>query len=319
MNMVIPFPSHLAARTTGHWGQRRNERLRARALVCARRAGVESDVYTRAESPDLPAFVEVEPGFTVHHVTAGPVEPVDKGRLHELTAEFTEAVTVRIAACDAIGTSPTDAIHANYWVSGISGHALKHRLGIPLFSTFHTLDRVKAEASPDELDSVDPNRRASRRSGCHRVLRRHSGLMFGRGRSTGRALWCRPFAGRSRCPGRRSRLLFAGRQGTGAAGAQFCPGRATCFVRRSHPAVEGRRRALRTLAELERFGLGATRLAIVGGPSGSRGDAEMEMLRALVGELGLGGKVDFIEPRPHELLSTFYRAADVCLVPSRSE
>ncbi len=24
-------------------------------------------------------------------------------------------------------------------------------------------------------------------------------------------------------------------------------------------------------------------------------------------------------PRPHELLSTFYRAADVCLVPSRSE
>jgi D-inositol-3-phosphate glycosyltransferase len=29
--------------------------------------------------------------------------------------------------------------------------------------------------------------------------------------------------------------------------------------------------------------------------------------------------VVFVAPRPHELLSTYYRAADVCLVPSRSE
>ena len=27
----------------------------------------------------------------------------------------------------------------------------------------------------------------------------------------------------------------------------------------------------------------------------------------------------FIDPQPHELLSSYYRAADVCLVPSRSE
>ncbi len=27
----------------------------------------------------------------------------------------------------------------------------------------------------------------------------------------------------------------------------------------------------------------------------------------------------FVPPQPHELLSTYYRAADVCLVPSRSE
>ena len=30
-------------------------------------------------------------------------------------------------------------------------------------------------------------------------------------------------------------------------------------------------------------------------------------------------RVHFIEPQPHELLSSYYRAADVCLVPSRSE
>jgi D-inositol-3-phosphate glycosyltransferase len=39
----------------------------------------------------------------------------------------------------------------------------------------------------------------------------------------------------------------------------------------------------------------------------------------LVESLGLVDKVLFVPPRPHELLSTYYRAADVCLVPSRSE
>ena len=36
-------------------------------------------------------------------------------------------------------------------------------------------------------------------------------------------------------------------------------------------------------------------------------------------ELGLTDRVRFVEPQPHHLLSTYYRAADVCLVPSRSE
>ena len=34
---------------------------------------------------------------------------------------------------------------------------------------------------------------------------------------------------------------------------------------------------------------------------------------------GLSGMVRFVAPQPHELLSTYYRAADVCIVPSRSE
>ena len=36
------------------------------------RAGVECDVYTRAEHPEQPDIVEVEPGFRVLHVEAGP-------------------------------------------------------------------------------------------------------------------------------------------------------------------------------------------------------------------------------------------------------
>ena len=47
-----------------------------RALACAlARAGVECDVYTRAEDPTQPKVIQVEPGFRVVHVEAGPVGP----------------------------------------------------------------------------------------------------------------------------------------------------------------------------------------------------------------------------------------------------
>ena len=61
------------------------------------------------------------------------------------------------------------------------------------------------------------------------------------------------------------------------------------------------------------------RLVVVGGPSGPHGTEEVDRARSLVDELGLSDRVVFVPPQPHELLSTFYRAADVCLVPSRSE
>ncbi len=89
------------------------------------------------------------------------------------------------------------------------------------------------------------------------------------------------------------------------------------FVGRIQP-LKGVEVAVRTLAALGRDYPDA-RLVIVGGPSGPRGEAEVERVVALVDDLGLAGSVDFVPPRPHELLSTYYRAADVCLVPSRSE
>ena len=39
----------------------------------------------------------------------------------------------------------------------------------------------------------------------------------------------------------------------------------------------------------------------------------------MIVDLGLTGRVHFVAPQPHHLLSTYYRAADVVLVPSRSE
>ena len=60
-------------------------------------------------------------------------------------------------------------------------------------------------------------------------------------------------------------------------------------------------------------------LVIVGGASGPEGDVETMRAHALVDELGLHDRVRFVEPQPHHILSTYYRAADVVVAPSRSE
>jgi D-inositol-3-phosphate glycosyltransferase len=60
-------------------------------------------------------------------------------------------------------------------------------------------------------------------------------------------------------------------------------------------------------------------LAVIGGPSGPHGREELARIHRLIADLDLGGHVSFIPPQGHEMLSTYYRAADVCVVPSRSE
>jgi D-inositol-3-phosphate glycosyltransferase len=60
-------------------------------------------------------------------------------------------------------------------------------------------------------------------------------------------------------------------------------------------------------------------LVVVGGPSGPEGEAEHARVEKLASELGVAERIIWREPQPHELLSTYYRASNVVLVPSRSE
>jgi D-inositol-3-phosphate glycosyltransferase len=80
--------------------------------------------------------------------------------------------------------------------------------------------------------------------------------------------------------------------------------------------------AVRTLAEAvarDPDAAGDLVLAIVGGPSGSTHGAEVARLLELAGALGVSERVMLFPPQPQALLADFYAAADVVLVPSRSE
>ncbi len=74
--------------------------------------------------------------------------------------------------------------------------------------------------------------------------------------------------------------------------------------------------AVKALAQLRRPD---ALLLIVGGASGQEGDGEVALLHDLIDELGVRDQVRFVPPQPHHILSTYYRAADVVIVPSRSE
>ena len=76
--------------------------------------------------------------------------------------------------------------------------------------------------------------------------------------------------------------------------------------------------ALDTHLELRRRGR-PVHLAVVGGPSGPSGRATLAGLHARVAEAGAFDSVSFVAPQSHQILSSWYRAADVTLVPSRAE
>lgn len=284
------------------------------------RAGVECDVYTRASSPLQPATVLVEPGFRVHHVPAGPLEPMAKEQLPGVVDEFTEIVAELMESRSLAGGELEmgfDAIHANYWLSGLVGHRLKHELDLPLVSTFHTLARVKAEASPEEVFCDEPHRRAEAEvaiMACSEVVLASCSVEADQlvelyGADPERVRVVAPGVDHAFfAPGERAQARRA--VGLGPAGPILL------FVGRIQP-LKGAAVAVDTLAALSDFP--TARLVLVGGPSGPRGEAHLAEVRERAWRAEVADRVQFVDPQPHELLSSFYRAADVCLVPSRSE
>ena len=258
----------------------------------------------------------------VHHVPAGPLGPMVKEELPSVVDEFTDNVLSLMtsgAGVDPLVHEETgfDAVHANYWLSGIAGHRIKHELDLPLVSTFHTLARVKAEASPEEVSSDEPHRRAEAEAAVMRCSEVVLASCSVEAAQLAQLYDSDPARIRVVAPGRRPRLLRSRAPTPGASGAGLARGLLPAAVRRPDPAPQGCR----------------CRRAGPGGDDGPprmlaphrgraewpRGEEHLAALQKLVDDLGLADRVRFVAPQPHELLSTYYRAADVCVVPSRSE
>src|SRR4051794_22529542 len=104
---------------------------------------IEVDVFTRATSSELPPVVEMSPGVTVRHVSAGPFEGLGKEELPGQLCAFTAAV-LREEAQHEPGFY--DVVHSHYWLSGQVGWLARDRWSVPLIHTAHTLAKVKNAA-----------------------------------------------------------------------------------------------------------------------------------------------------------------------------
>ena len=277
-----------------------------RELVSAlAQAGVQCTTYTRADRPGLPEIVQVEPGHQVVHVPAGRYD-LPKEQLTGVLDEFGDRVVEHLR-----GDFPADVVHANYWLSGVVAHRVKHELDIPFVSTFHTLAKVKAEGG--DMEPLWRERAEHEIIDCADAIC----VSCSEEEHQFRRLYGDP-RGRIEivAPGVEHAFFAPGDRG-GARDALDLPADVPVllFVGRIQP-LKGPDVAVRALAALGRRD---ALLLIVGGASGNEGDTEVARLEALIDSLGLRDQVRFVAPQAHHTLSTYYRAADVVVVPSRSE
>ncbi|MBI4933620.1 MAG: glycosyltransferase [Actinobacteria bacterium] len=268
-------------------------------------AGVECTTYTRRTHPDQADVVFVEPGHRVVHITAGAFD-LPKEQLPSVLPEFGDAVIDHMK-----NVSPADALHANYFLSGLVAHRIKHELDIPFVTTFHTLAKVKAEGGDLESEwrhDAEADIIACADAICVNCSEEENQFRRLYGNPRGRIEIVAPGV---------EHAFFAPGERHGARRALDLPDDVpvVLFVGRIQP-LKAPDVAVRALAALQRPD---ALLLVVGGASGAEGDAEVEHLQSLIQELGVQSQVRFVPPQPHHILSTYYRAADAVVVPSRSE
>jgi D-inositol-3-phosphate glycosyltransferase len=280
-------------------------------------AGVEVEIFTRATSSSLPPSVELTPGVTVRHVTAGPFEGLLKQDLPGQMCAVTASV-MRAEAARPEGWY--DLIHSHYWLSGQVGWVASERWNVPLVHTMHTMAKVKNR----DLALGDTPEPTMRVIGEEQVVQAADRLVANTadeahelvemyGAHEDRVDVVHPgvdlelFTPGSRSAARRRHglaedaivLLFVGR---------IQPLKAPDVLVRAAAEMVARDPALRA----------RLKVVICGGPSGT-GLARPTSLVDLAATLGISDLVRFEPPDNRDGLADWYRAADVTVVPSHSE
>ncbi|MEU2347189.1 D-inositol-3-phosphate glycosyltransferase [Modestobacter sp. NPDC049651] len=279
--------------------------------------GIAVDVFTRATSSELPPVVEMSPGVTVRHVTAGPFEGLGKQELPGQLCAFTAAVMREEAQHEP---GHFDVVHSHYWLSGQVGWLARDRWGVPLIHSAHTLAKVK-NAALAEGDEPEPRARVI---GEEQVVAEADRLVANtedEARQLVRWYDADPRRTLVIPPGVDLRRFRPGDRQAARRRIGVAPDAVVLlFVGRIQP-LKAPDLLLQAAAEM----LAADpalrdrlEVLVVGAPSGS-GLTEPRRLQELAVSLGITDVVRFLPPQPPEQLADHYRAADVAVVPSHNE
>ena len=275
--------------------------------------GVEVTVFTRRTDPGQPRVLTTPSGYRVAHVTAGPAGRIPISGLGAWVGEFAKRVTEAIADRRS---GATDLVHSHYWLSGWAGLAVKQAVGLPLANSFHTLGRVKDATRrpgqpPEPLLRIAAETEVITLSDCVVASTEYEAveLIEQYGAEPSRVCVNPPGVDLERFrPGDR----MEARQRIG-----IDRGPTVLFVGRIQ-ALKGLDVAVEALCTV-RDRLPEARMIVVGGPSGPSGEEEHRSIQEMADRLGLRDAVTWWGVQPHGRLPIFYRAADVLVVPSRSE
>ncbi|MGY4643894.1 D-inositol-3-phosphate glycosyltransferase [Cellulomonas sp. URHB0016] len=275
---------------------------------------------THDESRDVLLAAAVEPGVTppvlVHHVPAGPFERLDKNDLPGVLCGMAAGV-LRSEAARRPGWY--DVVHSHYWLSGQVGRVAADRWEVPLVHTAHTLARVK-NASLAPGDTPEPHGRVL---GEEQVVAEADALVASTpceahelvdlyGADPSRVHIVEPGVDLDRFAPVSPAARVEARRALGLP------------VDRDVVLFAGRVQALkapdvlvRALGVLRATGRPVPLLVVLGGPSGR--STSVRELQALASVTGVSDDVLVRPPADRDTLATWYHAADVVAMPSRSE
>ncbi len=278
------------------------------------RMGVDVDVFTRSQNPEIPRVVPLGTNCRVIHLPAGPQAPMPREAVYQHIPEF----VANLEAFSAGQGLAYDLLHGHYWLSGVAGLFLKARWGVPLIQMFHTLGWLKNQAAraPAEIEPalrVEEERRlvrgADRIVAANSVERAHLVWYYGATSERIAVIPCGVDIDLF-CPIDRA-----------AAKAQLAlgPGRFLLYVGRLTPikGLETLLEAVRRLRRYRRFR--DLRLLVVGGDADEPENGHAQFLMERVAALGLGRTVSFVGAQPQERLRFYYAAAWVTIMPSYYE
>lgn len=276
------------------------------ASIALEEAGISSTIFTRRIDSRTPTVTTIGKGIKVVQIEAGS-SSLRKEDLFSVVDEFKNGVEDFL-----VNEDHHDALFANYWLSGAAAHGLKHSLRLPLLTTFHTLARVKGISVDKNFEYEYRSKIESEVIGCSDVILSNSSFEM-------EQLITKYDADPSRIeivpPGVDHSIFKPSSKKEARAQLNLSADPILLFVGRIQP-LKGADLAVLTLSELSHED---AHLVLVGGSSGPEGPREENRIRQMVDELGLTQRVTFIEPQKHEKLVNWYQAADVVIMPSKSE
>ncbi len=284
--------------------------------------GWQVDMFTRKRYPNDAAIVQHSPYCRTIRLKAGPTIFIPRDRLFEHMPEFLASF---LDFQTREGTY-YPLIHTNYWMSAWVGLQLKKRSNIQVIHTYHSLGAVKYQAV-----SHQPTIAATRLDIEKQILEQGDCIIATSPQEESALRSLVSNQGEIKVipcgtnlqlihvmPKQKARsILFQSELSELGWGVDDS---IALYVGRFDPrkGIETLVQAIAILKEKGRAD--SLRLLIVGGSDPTQSDGEERArIEALVYELGLDVDTYFIGQVSHDRLPLYYRAADVCVIPSHYE
>ena len=275
-------------------------------------SGIPTDVFVRRDNPLAPAEEMIAPMSRLVRLPVGPARPLPKQDLVAHVDAFSRAVIAHAASERRSYT----VIHGHYWLGGLVAQQLREAWHVPWVQSFHTLARAKANAGlPMDED----------RSRAEAVLAGAADRLVTGSVAEAKDLMRLYGASRTRIcvaqPGVDLRVLHPRDTDALRTDLGLRDHRVLLFAGRLEPlkGADTLLGAVATLCEEERFDDVVTLVIGEDSGDGSVAGGERRRLEAVAGDSGLGSRVRFLGAVEHEDLADYYKLADICVVPSRTE